>query len=355
MRYCHKTLVLFLFTLYASSIPVGAEIIVEPATVVIDGASQVEPGDYFYYDLTLDAHTQLVATFKIQGGLDNSLMVWLLDSTNFQRYKANQQFTYFPGASGDFHSIGNFKFEVPQTNIYYLVLDNRKAALAARNVHAYLYKIDNGETAASKATKDFYSTLYNDYLKKLFEFPDFNIYVRMCGFPNAFSSPDITMCQELENSLDSKSAGEAISFVFLHESAHSLLNLWDYPLYDNEDVADELATVLLLIGDQKDKALQAAKWWEEKSSENHATAKHWMDDRHTVSSQRARNIVNRINNEDELERRWLTLLIPKMRDEMLELMLQDEITSETHRLVEEELVKRQAIREDRAYKAMLSH
>lgn len=352
MRYCHKTLVLFFLTLYASSIPVGAEIIVEPATVVIDGASQVEPGDYFYYELTLDVHTQLVATFKIQGGLDNSLMVWLLDPNNFQRYKANQQFTHFPGASGDFLSTGDFKFEVPETNTYYLVLDNRKAVLAARNVHTYLYKIDNGETVASKATKDFYSTLYNDYLKKLFEFPDFNIYVHMRGFPNAFSSPDITMCQELENSLDSKNAGGAILFVFLHESAHSLLNLWDYPLHDNEDAADELATVLLLVGDQKDKALQAAKWWAEQSFESHATAKHWMDDRHTVSSQRARNIVNWINNENELKRRWFTLLIPKMRDEMLELMLQDESTSETLQLIEEELIKRQAIRKGRRYTAL---
>ncbi len=351
MRYCHKTLVLFFFTLYASSIPVGAEVIVEPATVVIDEASQVRPGGYFYYVLTLDANTQLVATFNVQGGLDNSLKVWFLNLANFQRYQANQNFTNFPGANGDFLSTGDFKFDVPQTNTYYLVLDNRKAVLTARNVHTHMYKIDTGETAASKAIKSLYSTLYNDYLKKLFEFPDFNIYVRMCGFPDAFSSPDITICKELEKSLDSKSVGGALLFVFLHESAHSLLNLWDYPLHDNEDVADELATVLLLIGDQKDKALQAAKWWAEQSSENHATAKHWMDDRHTVSSQRARNIVNWINNEDELERRWFTLLIPKMRDEMLELMLQDESTSETHRLVEEELVKRQAIRKGRRYTA----
>ena len=228
----------------------------------------------------------------------------------------------------------------------------KKTVLAARNVHTYLYKIDNGETVASKATKDFYSTLYNDYLKKMFVFPDFNIYVRMCGFPNAFSSPDITMCQELENSLDSKNVDGAILFVFLHESAHSLLNLWDYPLYDNEDAADELATVLLLVGDQKDKALQAAKWWAEQSLESHAIAKHWMDDRHTVSSQRARNIVNWINNENELKRRWFTLLIPKMRDEMLELMLQDESPSETLQLIEEELIKRQAIRKGRRYTAL---
>ncbi len=61
--------------------------------------------------------------------------------------------------------------------------------------------------------------------------------------------------------------------------------------------------------------------------------------------------MNWINNEDELERRWFTLLIPKMRDEMLELMLQDESTSEAHRLVEDELIKRQAIRKGRRYTA----
>ena len=75
MRYCHKTLVLFFFTLYALSIPVGAEIIVEPATVVIDGASQVEPGDYFYYDPTpVDSKEQALT---VTPGLP-----WLCDAVN---------------------------------------------------------------------------------------------------------------------------------------------------------------------------------------------------------------------------------------------------------------------------------
>jgi hypothetical protein len=53
-------------------------------------------------------------------------------------------------------------------------------------------------------------------------------------------------------------------------------------------------------------------------STDEAVSKLWVDDRHTISTQRSRNIINWINNEDELVRRWLRLLIPKFTDEALQ-------------------------------------
>ena len=49
---------------------------------------------------------------------------------------------------------------------------------------------------------------------------------------NAFSSPDIVICYELDEMLRVQGVPGAMMFVFLHEVSHSLLNVWDYPLYD---------------------------------------------------------------------------------------------------------------------------
>ena len=265
---------------------------------------------------------------------------------NFHRYKAGQNFTYFDDPSGKVTSSSSFRFEVPEANIYYLVLDNRQAALAARTVRTHAYKVAEGETEESKETAKYYSKLYNELLKKLFVFDDFDIYIQMCGTANAFSSPDIYICRELNDLLFEQNVPEAMLFVFLHEAAHSLLNVWDYPLYDNEDAADELATALLLLADLDTAALGAAKWWANNGSDDEAIAKMWLDDRHSISPQRARNIINWVNDEEELTRRWLHLLIPKMTDEAVQAIADENLLGSDTRVAQQELVKRQAIRRE---------
>jgi hypothetical protein len=321
-----------------------AEVYVEPATVIVKEDTSVAAGNYTYFELTLDRGVDLSVSLAVTGGIDNTLRHWLLDLANFQKLRARQPFSPVPGAGGDMTGQASYRITIPQTNLYYLVLDNSQAVLAGRQVHAYAYTVAAGETEDSKVTKQFYSALYNDLLKKLFIFEDFDIHVGMCGTANAFSSPDIVMCNELDALLTEREVPGALMFVFLHEAAHSLLNVWDYPLHDNEDAADELATTLLLLSKQQGMALQAAKWWAQDLSADEAVSKLWVDDRHTVSPQRARNIIAWINNEDEVTRRWLHLLIPKMTDEALAAISSEPDPNDPHRAaVDQELIKRRAL------------
>ena len=74
---------------------------------------------------------------------------------------------------------------------------------------------------------------------------------------------------------------------------------------DNEDAADEFATALILMAKQKNMALDAAQWWASQgASERDAIAKIWMDDRHSLSPQRARNIIRWVNNANDIVPRW---------------------------------------------------
>lgn len=60
------------------------------------------------------------------------------------------------------------------------------------------------------------------------------------------------------------------------------------------------ATVLALLIEKDEVALQAAQWWAQAGSRQEALDKLVIDDRHTVSPQRARNIVHWLNQRKEL-------------------------------------------------------
>ncbi|MEI9930007.1 MAG: DUF4344 domain-containing metallopeptidase [Rhizomicrobium sp.] len=89
------------------------------------------------------------------------------------------------------------------------------------------------------------------------------------------------------------------------------------PNFDNEDDADQFATVLLTFIGKENIALQAAQWCASQDSRGEARQALLTNDRHSLSIQRARNILNWLSRKNELERRWLHVLIPNMTDGFL--------------------------------------
>lgn len=304
--------------LYFNSIAC-ADVYVQPAEMILNEHMKIGAGRYAYYKIILNKNEQLKLNILVNGGSNNSVDVKLVDMHNFQMFKANKQYSYFVSVGNSVQSRGNFDFIAPQTNIYYLILDNRKALLLARDVNLKVIKISNFPTQSSLDIQKEYEQNYAG-LKRIFTFHDFDINVKVCGVENAFSNPDITMCIELIDNLKKQNLSKAINFVFLHEVSHSLLNIWGYPTYDNEDVADELATVLSMMVGDEDMALEAAQYWSEQESKTSAIAKLYIDDRHTISPQRARNIINWINKKPELISRWASILLPNMTNKSLQEM-----------------------------------
>lgn len=313
-------------------------IYVEPSTVLVRQTVQVGAGKILAYNFNLERGTQLVADFSVAGGLNNRVDILLLDLPNYQLYSAGQKFSYFRGSSGAVQQVAKTTFVVPSTNLYYLVLDNRRAWLLNRSVRLYVYAISPHATAESEQQEKALQTLY-DKLKTAFMFPDFKLNVRHCGLVNAFSNPDITICNELMEELSDQGLKTAPVFVFFHELGHSLLRQWGMPLYDNEDVADEFATVFSIMGKQQGSALEAAQWFASKTSTQQAIAELYIDDRHTLSPQRARNIIRWLNNSSDLVGRWQKILVPNMQTPMLEGMMHDPMVSDRD-FVRSELTRR---------------
>ncbi len=335
----HKLLLpILIYILYFSSVAI-ADVHVQPAETIVNESIKIGAGQYSYYKFTLSKNEQLNLKISVKGGSNNKIDMKIVDMNNFQLFKANQRYSYFNSIANSVQNEEKSEFVAPQTNIYYLILDNRKALLLSRNVDVNVIKISNSHTQSSLDIQKKYKHQYAA-LKQVFNFNDFNIYVKTCGVANAFSNPDITMCIELIDDLQKENLPKAIDFVFLHEVAHSFLNTWHYPGYDNEDDADQLATVLsIMVGDEKI-ALEAAEHWSEKFSKEEAISKLYSDDRHTLSPARARLIINWIHDKDAIMSRWATILLPHMTNNILKKL---QIKGDFQNRISEEIKRRKML------------
>ena len=108
-------------------------------------------------------------------------------------------------------------------------------------------------------------------------------------------------------------------------------------------MADEFATVFMMMTQQKAQALDAAQYWvSQTESAQDAVSKIWLDDRHTLSPQRARNIVHWLNNEQDLVRRWQkAYFIPNLTNDALQQLARDPGPFDQSQ-VQTELKRRQA-------------
>jgi hypothetical protein len=314
-------------------------VIVEPYSTLINETIKVNAGQYVHYKLQLTEGITLHAKFRVSGGSNNKADVWLLDMANYQLFSNNQPFSYYRGTALEVRGAGGYAFNIPQTNVYELVVDNRAAVRYSRNVYLYVYAVFPQEDPDSEEIGKGLQEAY-DGLKKAFIFKDFKIILRHCGFENAFSDPDITICAELIDSLSANNLENAFLFIFLHELGHTLLREWDMPLWDNEDAQDEFATVLCLLEKATEYPLAAAQMWANASSKDEALSKLFIDDRHTISPQRARNIIHWINEPHELLRRWQKMLIPNMQTEALKAFDLENETWINHELIRAELKRR---------------
>lgn len=296
----------------ASSVTVS----LESSTTQLRKTVAVPAHNGLVFPLRLTEGSSLVARFQVEGGLNNQIKVMLLNNSNYELYKAHKQYSFFKGTTGEVRNTANYVFKAPQTDVYELIVDNSHAWLLPREVKLYVYSLLPSPTAQTLEEQRNLTKSFSG-VGKLFVFPNFQVHFKHCGIVNAFSNPNITICTELVETLADQHLDQAVGFVFFHELGHSMMRLWGLPLSDNEDVADEFATICMILGKQQQPALEAAQWWATQTSQQEAMSKLWHDDRHTVSPQRARNVIHWLNQPDDLLQRWMRLLTPHLQTNAL--------------------------------------
>ena len=320
------------------------EVIVAPQIVQKSNRQSVAvpPQRFLVLELGhMDVGEGIAVQVDVSNAMYKDLSVYVVDATNMSLIRQNQPFRY---VQGEVKKLAPFvvQTKIAQFGPHYLVFDNRFAAVVEKKV---AYQVATLKTLRPQQVEAIRAPLVKMYagLKQVFNFKDFNIYVRSCGQANAFSTiatGDVTLCTELyEQMLDKPGAFAGVT---LHELGHTLLNLWGSPHYGDEDVADQFATIMLLkSGEDGKRALSEwIQWFAGHDSRAQARVMLVHGDTHSLSVQRIRNIQENTRNSSDLMRRWNNVLYPQMTDGALRAIVANPAAFDDAETARRELARR---------------
>ena len=288
------------------------------------------------------------AAVKAEIKSDVPIIVTFVDETKYEKFPDIER----PLFQGNVNDKITFSVKIPTTGHYYLVFNNisgiREAKLDITIHGASSLDAASIHKSLPREQKDAYEKTLGrigEDLKKVFLFEPFPISVKVCGKGGIFSGPDgITICLEfvkkITETLGSRDkATNVLLFTIFHEMGHILLKQWGYPFYDNEEVADDFATVLIVLIGQKERLGAMTEYFISNPSLNELMAKAFKGDRHPLSIERARNIIRWSKDPDRFKR-WQTIFIPHMQATILEKLKENSPSLVNISLIEKELADR---------------
>jgi len=291
------------------------------------------------------------AVVAVEISADNQLQLFLLDEASYKKFPIVEA----PLFQGDVVKKLSFTVQIPTPGNYYLVLDNSKniqsthvslTVSAGRGSPEMSKDNDGSDITSESEVAGVTMPKINQELAKFFVFKPFPITVNKCGNENAYSSTEsVILCREyiakVQNALnDKEKTSQVLLFAIFHEIGHVLLYQWHYPFYDNESIADEFATVLLIMVGEKQQLRATAEYFASKNTGTELLGKSFQDDRHPLSIQRARNIIKWMNDRDRLER-WQILFIPHLQTNVLKDWQEENKVDSLRPYIEQELSRRE--------------
>ncbi len=301
----------------------SAEIFVSPvvATDKITNNYVVGPGSFQIVQLPSKGSTQDTYLININAGnaIYKDITAYIVDQQNLSLYQTGQPFRGigYQKAIAPFAIQGSTQTSGPK----YLILDNKFAAIIAKKLSITVEaRLPVDSTDQQRIEKTF-TQLYDNLKSKLI-FPDFNIHVEPCGQVNASSDSrthDIKYCTETISQLARTNNEGAFTAIFLHEAGHSLLGAWGIPGNNNEDIADEFSTYMLMSSGPSGYALldRSLEFWQNRDVISEASAMIINGDRHSLSIQRARNIKENMQSGESFIKKWNHLMYQHYTDEAL--------------------------------------
>lgn len=255
--------------------------------------------------------------------VDSENQVWrdisayVVDDMNLRLLKAGVQFR----GAGMTKGITPFEFEAIRSSSeqLYLVIDNRYSLMTTKLARISVTLTTQLNDDQASKLEHTLGTLYS-VAHKIFDLPEFNVRVTPCNEVNAYSERDtgnITICSEFVSAYSNKPS--ILTWTFMHELGHTALGLWGIPGSENEDMADEFATALLLRAtDGPRMVMQAMEFFQ--SSNPYAEAQNMIQrgDRHSLSIQRVRNVQGWLLEPVRVTTKWNNLLYPHMTEEALQ-------------------------------------
>ena len=285
------------------------------------------------------------AVVAVEVETNGDIVVALMDESNYQRFPTPPR----PLFHGRVEKRLSFSVSIPAKGHYYVVFDNRSRP-QPRAVKVTIHATRAGAGKMEPADKIL--SKFEQQLHQIFVFDPFPIRVEQCGVPKAFvDTSGIILCAEYPRYLyatlgERQKAVDTLSFSIFHELGRVLLAQWNHPLFDNVEVTDELASVLMVMLNQKERAIAMAEYLLKNPSASETIMKLLRDDRHPLSVQRARNVLRWLR-DPRLARRWQAVLVPHMQTTLLKRLKLKPTPWTDLSLIDKELAaRRKAIRTD---------
>jgi hypothetical protein len=268
------------------------------------------------------------------------LTLFTMDELNFSSYP--DEYNYF--LKTKITGKSEVTARLPSAGNYYLVFDNRSGREEKEISVVVTASLANFIPVNNEELKVAMNNIVNS-LHKIFIFESMTIQPAICGSNNVYTQMDtIVLCLDYLQHLKSttqnpENTKQMLLFALLHEIGHVLLKEWDYPFYDNEEIADEFATVMMVMTGKTGAAITQAKYFASISSEKEMNHKLDKDDTHPFSRQRARNILRWLQDPNH-GKEWQTVLVPHMQTNFLKKLKDKPVTWSNPSLVGEELNNR---------------
>ncbi|MGE5892543.1 MAG: DUF4344 domain-containing metallopeptidase [bacterium] len=292
------------------------------------------------------------ASIKVEIRSSGTATVSLLDESQFQNYPEVQR----PLFQGTVQDKLSFAVKIPADGAYLVVFDNKsKIRIITLDVvitgasGADAMVLDGNPPGDQEDALGKTLSAFGQELRKLFIFKPFPITAKTCGKETALSGPEgVVLCMEfvkkISDTMGSKEKTvNALLFTVFHEVAHNLLSQWGYPFADNEEVADDFATAIMMMLGQKERLSAMTEFFISNPTSKELLAKAFQGDRHPLSIQRARDIL-RWTKDPERIRRWQTVFVPHMQTEVLEKLNATRPAWADSALIEQELKIRTVLR-----------
>lgn len=225
----------------------------------------------------------------------------------------------------------SFSISTRKAGHHYLILDNRKGAVAADvTLSVEARRGDEapaigGTTSVSPAGDEILAE-FEQALHRIFIFEPISIRVASCEKPNAYTvRGQIRLCAEYVQRIQAETGDKTLTqdvlvFALFHELGHALMEQWQLPFYDDEEVADQFATATLMMLGQQQRTEAVVSLFSSRSTLAEADAKARGESRHPLSAERARNISRWVQAPDTLPR-WFNLYRAHMQTTFLEQLL----------------------------------
>lgn len=335
LRYFSVVVALAIFSAHAD-VSVSREFQTHPINQAVD----VGAGQYWVWSFPKGARGD---TFRVLVDAENELWkdisAFVVDDQGLVQFKAGAQF----------RAVGRSKektpFEFSGTRIgaeqLYLVIDNRYSLLTTKKARISVTLTNQLTEEKARVFERFLGELYSG-IKGILILPDFELRMLPCNDVNAMSERDtgnITLCSEFLSMYMDKP--NVITWIFLHELGHSALSLWGIPGDDNEDLADEFATAILLRAKNGSRnVMKAMDFFKGKNPNIEAQNVIQYGDRHSLSVQRMRNVHAWLLEPVRLTAKWNNLLYPHMTEGALKSIVAKPGPYDNVQLAREQLEKR---------------